>query len=210
MHTPPTQERAINGENLKLLNTFLEPPASHNPFASHRSGIRRTDASPRYLHFYLKPQPLPARVTVPLDSDRAQVFTALRDILQAHCKGLALPTVPLTAPPPQPQTPPTPPGYEDGFGGRHRYGDAWARARANARWRRRSWQEHAGGGFAGGMEEEDDDEGDEEERPPPFLDLHLEAAARREEKWGTMQVRASRRFGGLSTTLPPLDLVLMP
>jgi hypothetical protein len=199
VYTSPTQERAINGENLKLLNTFLEPPASHNPFASHRSGIRHTDASPRHLHFYLKPQPLPARVTVPLDSDRAQVFTALRDILQAHCKGLALPAVPVQLQPQHQQQPQTPPGYDDGFGGRHRYGDAWARARANARRRRRSWQEHAGGGFAGGREEageEDEDEGvDEEERPPPFLDLHLETAARREEKWGTMQVRASRRSG---------------
>lgn len=195
-HTQPTpkQERAINGENLKLLTSFLEPSHAHNPFNTPSP----PSSSPRSLTFYLKPQPLPSRVTVPLAPDRAQVFTALRDILHAHCKGLilpALPPAPTAQPPrPHPTAPPQPGDYDTVDRHAFRYGDAWARARANAR-RRRPRGRPLWRGQEGDVEEDEEDDDDEEERPPPFLDLHLEAAARREGRWGTMQVR--RRFGGV-------------
>lgn len=209
IRTPPhPQERAINGENLKLLNAVLEPsfpfPRSF-PASSFPNTAANTKASPRNLTFYLKPpppSPSPARVIVPLDGDRGAVFTALREILQAHCKELALPVLPLPPPSPyssssspaQQQQQQQQPQYEDDH---NRYGDAWARASANARRRQRDLRAWAAGEEARpGLDEEEENEEEEEEddeRPPPFLDLYLEAAGRREGRWGTMQVCVCQR-----------------
>jgi hypothetical protein len=76
-----TQERVINGENLKVLNSFLEPSHPHSRFF-------RDVASPRDLVFFVKPRepssPLPSRVVVPLDS---AVISSLGRILHQHGHG---------------------------------------------------------------------------------------------------------------------------
>jgi hypothetical protein len=119
------QERAINGENLKVLNNFLDRDAAAS--RSHSLFGGRGIASPRDLVFYLKPQPpsCPSRVTVPLDDT---VLHRLSGILHEHCN------LELQPPPTSQRTEGRSPSPEEGWGG------AWGHHHAQNEWARQ--QQH--------------------------------------------------------------------